>query len=120
MGKTLSNFSFLAVIMLIVLIGAGGTPWIRGEVARLRVGQLLTPFVLVSLPAMTVVAALAVLFEALYMVIWYIGPISGLASLDFIGATPDSIALQQPWLIPLVTAVLLGLDVLGRVRRIRR
>jgi hypothetical protein len=65
LGKTLSNFSFLAVIMLIVLVGAGGTQWIRGEVIRLRVGQLLTPFVLVSLPAMTVVAALAVLFETI-------------------------------------------------------
>lgn len=59
-------------------------------------------------------------FEALYVVWWYIGLASGLAALDFMGATQKAIARGMPSIYLGATAALLGLAALGRTRQIRR
>jgi len=64
-GKALSNFIFLAVIVAVVGIAAGGMQFIRGEDLRLNVWALLAPFLFTTLPAMALVAAVAVLFETI-------------------------------------------------------
>ena len=65
LGKWLSNFAVLATIVMLL----GGVRLVvqlwRGDEAHIDLGALLLPFLFLSLPAMAVVAALAVLFETM-------------------------------------------------------
>jgi hypothetical protein len=65
LGKTFSNFVFLAVMVGVIAVAAAGMQLIRGEVFRLDLWALLSPFVFCVLPAMAMIAALAVLFESI-------------------------------------------------------
>lgn len=62
-GKWLSNFIVLTLIIGAVALVAAIMQWSRGEVRQVEIVDLLSPFVIVALPAMAVVAAAAVLFE---------------------------------------------------------
>ena len=59
-------------------------------------------------------------FEGLYALLWYVGPVNQLTALDFVGATDKSIAAGVPCYYLALTAILMGLAVLGRMRQIRR
>ncbi|MEA3397613.1 MAG: hypothetical protein U9R05_09155 [Chloroflexota bacterium] len=59
-------------------------------------------------------------FEVLYVVWWYIGPVSGLAALDFMGLSSEAMARGLPLVYLGGTVLLLGLAAVGRVRQIRR
>ncbi len=61
-AKVVSNFAVLSA-MVLVLMGAAITMQLTKGVGALHLGTLITPFLLVALPAMAVVAAMAVLFE---------------------------------------------------------
>jgi len=63
LGKAVGNFYFLALIVAVVVIAAGATQLLRGEIVYLDVWALVAPFLFVTLPALTLVAAVAVLFE---------------------------------------------------------
>jgi len=65
LGKMVSNFIFLVVIIAVVAFAAGATQFIRGEALRLEVWGLVAPFLFVTLPMMALVAAVAVLFETI-------------------------------------------------------
>jgi len=59
------------------------------------------------------------LFEALYTMVWYLGPMNHVPTLDFIGVTPQSAALGTPLHFLVATVVLLALAALGRARRLQ-
>jgi hypothetical protein len=63
MGKFLSNFAVLAAIVAVLAVAAPVLVGLRG--GTMDLSAMLSPFVLIALPAMAVVAALAVLFETL-------------------------------------------------------
>ncbi len=63
LGKAASNFAVLAMIVIVVVIAAGGMQLVRGEDRHLDLLALFGPAIVGTLPAMAVVAALAVLFE---------------------------------------------------------
>jgi hypothetical protein len=65
LGKAMSNFVFLTVIIAVVAIAAGGMQFIRGESMRLDLWALLAPFLFTTLPTLLLVAAVAVLFESI-------------------------------------------------------
>jgi len=64
-GKAFSNFAFLAVMVGVIALSAGVMQLIRAEVFRIDLWALLSPFIFAVLPAMAVIAALAVLFETI-------------------------------------------------------
>ena len=64
LAKALSNFVVLASMVAVLAVAALAMQLLRGEDSHLRLWHLLSPFLLVSLPAMAVTAALAVLFES--------------------------------------------------------
>ncbi len=66
LGKAMSNFLFLAIIIASVIVAAAGTQLLRGEVMRIDLWQLLAPFLFITLPTLALVAAVAVLFETIY------------------------------------------------------
>jgi hypothetical protein len=84
MGKSASNFAVLAA-MVIVLAAAGvAMQLVQREEPHVQIGTLLLPFFLLALPAMAVVAAIAVLFETIpwlrggfgnvaYFFVWIVG-----------------------------------------------
>jgi len=81
LGKFLSNFAVLALIVGVLILGALAMHLAHGEDLRFDPVRLLSPFLLVAVPGIAVVAAVAVLFEcvgwaqggagnALYFFVW--------------------------------------------------
>ncbi len=64
-GKALSNLAVMMVIVLVLVVAAAVGQFLAGEDLRLKLWTLLSPFLLIALPALAFVAALAVLFETL-------------------------------------------------------
>lgn len=76
LGKALSNFAVLTVIVALLAVAAMlGQLW-GGEDTHLRLWPLLAPFLFITLPALAFVAALAVLFET---VPWLRGGVGNIA-----------------------------------------
>jgi hypothetical protein len=65
LGKVLRNLAVFLAMMVILILAAVGAQLARGEEAQIVVWPLLSPSLLIWLPAMATVAALAVLFETL-------------------------------------------------------
>ncbi len=65
LGKALSNFAFLATMASVVAVVAGITQLVRSEDTHLVLWDLFAPFVLLSLPVLAFVAAIAILAETL-------------------------------------------------------
>jgi hypothetical protein len=65
LGKWLANTSILWAFTLVMMVGAALMQPARGEDPILRPWALAAPFLWVTLPAMAVTAALAVVFEAI-------------------------------------------------------
>jgi len=65
LGKAFSNFVFLAVMVGVIALAAAGMQLIRGESLHLDLWALLSPFVFCVLPAMAMIAAIAILFETI-------------------------------------------------------
>ena len=60
----------------------------------------------------------AKLFEAVYVALWYVGPLIQVPALDFIGTTPAGSG-QRPAVWLLAAAVLLAAGLAGRRRQVR-
>jgi hypothetical protein len=64
-GKWLSNFMVLAVMVGILGISGIAMQFFQGEDPHVQLWKLLAPFLLLALPAMALVAAVAVVFETI-------------------------------------------------------
>ncbi|HXO19655.1 MAG TPA: hypothetical protein VOA87_06990 [Thermoanaerobaculia bacterium] len=115
LGKTVSNFLFLSVIV-VVLAGAGLLlQLLGGEDRRIDLAAFLAPLLLVALPPLAVTAALAVLFESvrwlrgalgnvLYFILWTVllataiqSPVADPLGLNLIKSSLDrAIAAESP------------------------
>jgi hypothetical protein len=65
LAKWLSNFAVLTTILAVLAAAAVGLQLLRAGEGRLEMWPLLSPFLLLSLPAMAMVAALGLLFETI-------------------------------------------------------
>jgi hypothetical protein len=65
LAKALSNLAVLASMVGVVVVCSVALQWVRGEDARIDMVALALPHVLITLPFLALVAAMAVLFEAL-------------------------------------------------------
>lgn len=108
LGKWLANTAYLAAMVGVIAIGAAGMQIVRAEDPHLRPLVLLAPFVFVTLPALVLVSAVAVLFEAapflsggfgnfLYFFVWIGGLVGG-------DPRPDSIPAWDPLGVRTLTA----------------
>jgi hypothetical protein len=88
----------------------------RSALLAWAVGALFIPTLALTLGAWT---GSGKAFEGLYAAIWYIGPVNQLAALDFMGATDKSVAAGMPFHYLALTAILMGLAVVGRMRQLR-
>ncbi|RZV12600.1 ABC-2 family transporter [Natrinema hispanicum] len=58
------------------------------------------------------------LFEILYLVLWYIGPLNGGVVVDFVGSTTQSIEMGVPFVFVALSIVLLGMAIIRRKREV--
>ena len=65
LAKSISNFAVLASMVLILMPAALVMQFLHAEVKQISLWQLWSPFLLITLPAMAIAAALAFLFETL-------------------------------------------------------
>jgi hypothetical protein len=65
LAKTISNFAVLASWVAILMVAAVGMQLLHAEVRQISLWKLWSPFLLITLPAMAITAALALLFETL-------------------------------------------------------
>ena len=65
LGKFVSNFAVLASMIGILALSSIIMQLVNGEDRHIHFWKLLAPFLLVSLPAMAVIAALAIVFETI-------------------------------------------------------
>jgi hypothetical protein len=64
-GKVLSNWVFLAAASGVAMVSSMGIQLIRGEELRISLFGYLLPYLLLTLPMMALVSAIAVLFESI-------------------------------------------------------
>jgi hypothetical protein len=64
-GKAISNWVFLAAMAGVAMIAAMGIQVTRGEALQISLSGYLLPYLLLTLPMMALVAAVAVLFESI-------------------------------------------------------
>ncbi len=64
-GKVISNFAVLSLMIVILALSAIVMQLVRGEDTHIQLGKLLAPFLFLAIPVMAVVAAMAVLFETI-------------------------------------------------------
>jgi hypothetical protein len=64
-GKVVSNWVFLAATAGVAMLSAMGIQLMRGETLRISLFGYLSPYLLITLPMMALVAAVAVLFESI-------------------------------------------------------
>ncbi len=65
LGKVLSNFAVLAVMVLVLIVATAAMQFVRAEDVQLKLWPLIAPFLFLTLPTLAITAALAVLFEAI-------------------------------------------------------
>ncbi|HEX5716919.1 MAG TPA: hypothetical protein VF179_12220 [Thermoanaerobaculia bacterium] len=65
LGKTASNLAVLGAMLGVLAVFAVVTQWVAAEDPSIHLWPLLSPFLLLALPVMALVAALTVLFETI-------------------------------------------------------
>ena len=126
LGKMVSNLAVLGLMVVILAVSGIAMQLVRGEDRHIELWKLFAPFLLLALPAMAVVSAIAVLFETIpflrggfgnivYFFVWTTGlslPIAaGTHALDLAGmfVVADS-ALRAAKLSPQSSAFSLSFD----------
>lgn len=64
-GKAISNFAVLAIMVGVMGVVAAGMQIVRQEDLNIQVFQLFAPLIFISLPVVAVVGSVAILFEAI-------------------------------------------------------
>jgi hypothetical protein len=113
--------TWLAGVVVACLTGGGFAVRLAlaGDLQRLLAwmgGALFIPSLAVALGCWT---GGSKAFEVTYAALWYAGPINGVPSLDFMGATGAAVAGGVYLYYLIATAVLLAVAVLGRWRQMR-
>ncbi len=58
------------------------------------------------------------LFEVVYLLLWYIGPMNRVPLLDYMGVTSEAVAMGIPLYFAAITLLLMGVSLIGRRRQI--
>lgn len=113
---------WLAGVVVAAIAGSGAWLYIAlaGDMAMLFAwfgGALFVPALALALG---VWAGSSRIFEAVYLFIWYLGLVEGVPVLDFAGTTSEGLAMGIPYVYLLVSACLVGLALIGRMRESRK
>jgi hypothetical protein len=109
-GLIVSFATASGAILRLLVAGQGGA------LLALSVGAAFIPALALALG---VWSRSSKLFEVVYLVLWYVGPMNGTPQLDYLGATDAASASSMPLVYALLTLPLLGFAVLGSRRQLR-
>jgi len=111
-----------AGVLVALLTGGGvavrlivGGQW--EALLALAIGAMFVPSMALALGVWT---GSSKLFEVLYLLLWYGGPMNQVPFIDYLGATDAGLSMRVYWWFLGVTAVLLALAVAGRLRSLRQ
>lgn len=113
--------TLLAGLIVALLIGCGlGVRLILtgqwGAFSAWCVGAAFIPSLAIALG---VWSGSSKLFEVIYILLWYIGPMNRVVILDYMGVTNDAVTTGMPLYYMVVTILLWGLTLVGQRKRIR-
>jgi len=106
LGKWLSNFAVLTSMVLILAIAGIIIQYLTGESTQLDLTSLLSPFLFGTLPAMGLVAAVAVLFETIGFLSGGFGNIIYFFLFGMVIPLGDTLTKEHPALEPLGISLL--------------
>lgn len=107
-------FTYLTGIGAMIHFLVGGE-W--GNVTALAVGGLFIPTLAV---ASGIWSGSGKLFQFVFMLLWYLGPVNKWSMMDFMGTSPGAVERGVYWYYLLATIVLFFLALIGRVRQVKR
>jgi len=110
-GVVVALLAASGVLIRLILTGN----WIG--IFALVVGALFIPSLAFS---SGVFAGSSKLFEVIYMLMWYSGPVNKVQVLDFTGSSINSGSARMPLVYLMGTVLLVGLAVIGRRRQIHK
>ena len=107
------------IITFIAISGSGLRALITGDIVYF--GSLLLTVLFIPTLALTLgtLSGSNKLFEIVYMVIWYLGPLNKLPHLDFAGTTSESLNLGIPTIFLYITIVMIPVAFLARRQRLK-
>ena len=111
--------SWTAAVLLALATGAGALARFAATPANLPgffAGAVFVPSLALFLG---VVGRTDRIYHIVMIALWYLGPVNGIAALDYSGATADGIAMGMPRVYGTLAAVLLTATLLIRMRRAR-
>ncbi len=111
--------TWAAGVVLAMLTGSGAALHflVKGDLAGAGAWLVGALFIPTFALALGVWSGTSKLFEILYLVIWYIGPMNHVPAMDYLGSTPAGLAQGMPLVYLAVTALLAAAAVAGRRRR---
>jgi hypothetical protein len=106
LGKWLSNFAVLGVMVFILMLAAVVMQLLQREDPQLNIWALVAPILFVALPFMALVAAIAVLFESIH---WLRGGFGNLVYFFFFGTFISVLTITVGPNVPLLDWLGFGL-----------
>jgi hypothetical protein len=100
LGKFLSNLAVLSSMVVVLAVAAVAMQFFAAEDPHLDTVALLAPFVVIALPAMALVAALALLFETLPLLRGVFGNVAWFFVWSFLGLALPEVSGKH-WLDPM-------------------
>ncbi|HEY7214276.1 MAG TPA: ABC transporter permease [Thermoanaerobaculia bacterium] len=113
--------TWAAGVVLAMLTGCGAAIHFlaKGDLAALGAWLVGALFIPTFALALGVWSGTGKLFEILYLVVWYIGPMNHVPAMDYLGSTKASMAQGMPLVYLAVTALLAAAAVAGRRWRLQ-
>ncbi len=113
--------TWAAGVVLAMLTGSGAAIHFlaKGDFAALGAWLVGALFIPTFALALGVWSGTSKLFEILYLVVWYIGPMNHVPAMDYLGSTEAGLAQGMPVVYLAVTAALAAVAVAGRRWRLQ-
>jgi hypothetical protein len=113
--------TWAAGVVLAMLTGSGAALHflVKGDFAALGAWLVGALFIPTFALALGVWSGTSKLFEILYLVVWYIGPMNHVPAMDYLGSTEAGLAQGMPLVYLAVTAMLATAAVAGRRWRLQ-
>jgi hypothetical protein len=105
------------IITSITGIGAAINLAINGELLHLLAWIIAAVFIPSLALSLGILSGGRKLFEVAYIIVWYIGPMSQVKYLDFMGTSSTSMKIQLFYFIAAIT--LIGISFIGRMKKLK-
>ena len=111
--------TLLAGVVIAFTIGVGAVInlAVNGELLHLLALIIATVFIPSLALSLGILSGGRKLFEVVYIILWYIGPMSQGKYLDFMGVSSTSIRIQVFYFI--ATLILIGIAFVGRMKKLK-